>query len=341
MKRHLNTLFVTTDETYLSKEGEAVAVRQDGNTAMRIPIHMLQSIVCLGHVGVSPYLMALCARRGVSVSFLTQHGRFLGRVSGATSGNVLLRKSHFRLSEDPIAAFELARVFVRAKIHNCRVVVMRAARDHGDSDGLLDTTSERLANVLQRTKGTETLDGLRGLEGEAARQYFQTFPVLIRSADTAFAMHGRSRRPPQDPVNALLSFAYGILRSDVQAACESAGLDPQIGFLHADRSGRPALALDLMEELRPVLAERVVLSLINRQQVRSAGFVTDMGGGVRMEEETRKTVLAEYQARKNEELEHPFLGEKVTLGLVPLLQARLLARTIRRELDAYPAFLWR
>lgn len=341
MKKHLNTLFVTTDETYLSKEGEAVVVRQDGKTAMRIPIHMLQSIVCLGHVGVSPYLMALCARRGVSVSFLTPHGRFLGRVSGATSGNVLLRKSHFRLSEDPNAALELARVFVRAKIHNCRIAVMRAARDHGDSDGLLETATQRLANIVQRAGAAETLDTLRGLEGEAARHYFQTFHVLIRSADPIFTMNGRSRRPPRDPVNALLSFAYGILRSDFQAACESTGLDPQIGFLHADRSGRPALALDLMEELRPVLADRVVLSLINRQQVQPDGFDTDIGGAVRMMEETRKAVLAEYQARKQKELEHPFLGEKVTLGLVPLLQARLLARTIRGELDAYPAFLWR
>lgn len=341
MKTHLNTLFVTTEGSYLSKEGEAVVVRKDGGKALRVPIHMLVSIVCFGHVKFSPYLMALCGERGVAVTFMTPNGRFLGKVQGFTTGNILLRKDHFRLSEDRQRTLELARIFVQAKIHNCRVLILRAARDHGDSSGILKAMAAALAGSLRRAGHIQDLNQLRGIEGEAARNYFRSFRGLVTNPEPLFRIDGRTRRPPKDPVNALLSFVYSLLSADFRSACEQVGLDPQVGFLHADRPGRPGLALDLMEEFRPVLADRVVLSLLNRQQVRPGGFRFEAGGAVTMTDDTRKVVLSQYQKRKAEELEHPFLGEKVTLGLVPLLQARLLARTIRGDLDAYPAFIWR
>ena len=341
MKVHLNTLFVSTDGTYLAKEGEAVVVRKGDETALRVPVHLLQSVVCIGQVGMSQHLMGLCAERGVSVSFHRPSGRLVARVLGFTPGNVLLRKAQFRASEDAAASLDLARVFVTAKIVNCRVLLLRAARDHGDPEGRIRAAGEGLRSVLKRIRGAETLDALRGLEGEAARTYFGVFPCLIRTEESGLAFLGRSRRPPRDAPNALLSFAYAMLATDVRSACESVGLDSQVGFLHADRSGRPALALDLMEELRPVVADRVVLSMLNRRQIRASDFDQDLGGAVRITEGARKRFLAEFQNRKKEELDHPFLGEKVTLGAVPFLQARLLAKALRGELDGYPPFLWR
>ncbi len=341
MKTHLNTLFVTTEDTYLAKEGESVAVRKGRETAIRVPLHMLHSIVCFGRVRVSPQLMGHCGDRGVSMTFLTPSGRFLARVQGFTSGNVLLRKDHFRKSENDEETLEIARVFVQAKIHNCRILVLRGARDHGDPSSALAQGAENLGRCLRRAGVVDDLNRLRGIEGEAARHYFGIFQRLITNSHEAFLMTGRTKRPPRDRVNALLSFVYALLASDIRSACEAVGLDPQMGFLHADRAGRPGLALDLMEEWRPVLADRVVLSIINRQQVKSDGFRLETGGAVKMTEETRKAVLTEYQRRKQEEIEHPYLREKVTLGLMPLLQCRLLSRTIRGELDTYPAFLWR
>lgn len=341
MKTHLNTLFVSTEGTYLAKEGEAVVVKQGEARPLRVPVHMLESIVCFGAIKVSPYLMELCSKRGVSVTFLGHHGRFLARVQGPVSGNVVLRREQFRTSEDPAKALSYARVFVQAKIFNSRVVLGRASRDHGDPGGVLADTGARLKACIARAETAGTADQLRGIEGEAARHYFSAFPRLVRGSGDGLAMNGRSRRPPRDPVNALLSFTYALLAADLRSACETVGLDPQVGFLHSDRPGRAGLALDLMEELRPVIADRVSLSLLNRQQVTPDDFVTEIGGAVRMSEEARKTVLVQYQTRKKEELRHPFLGEKVSLGMVALLQTRLLARTLRGELDAYPAFLWR
>lgn len=341
MKRHLNTLYVTTEGSYVAKEREAVIVRREGTTVLRVPIHMLDSIVCFGAVKVSPYLMALAAERGVSISFMTPRGRFLARVHGFTSGNVLLRKDQFRASEDTESALDISRVIVKAKIHNCRVQVLRSGRDHGDGSGALDLAAGHLRRCLERAGRASDMDQLRGVEGEAAKHYFRVFSEMVRAPFEEFRMVGRTKRPPKDPINALLSFVYVLLAADCRGACESVGLDPQVGFLHADRPGRPGLALDLMEELRPVIAERVVLSLVNRQQVSSKEFVSEVGGAVRMTDSARKTVLEQYQTRKEEELKHPFLGEKVTLGLVPLLQARLLARTLRGELDTYPPFVWR
>lgn len=341
MKTHLNTLFVSTEGSYLAKEGEAVVVKHGAEKPLRVPIHMLESIVCFGPIKVSPFLMALCAERNVSISFLESNGRFLARVQGRMSGNVLLRKDQFRASEDAGRSLELARVFVQAKIHNSRVVVVRAGRDHGDPDGVLDLGATHLKRCVRKAGVAQELNQLRGIEGEAAKHYFSVFGALLRDPNEEFEMHGRSRRPPRDPVNALLSFTYSLLASDLRSACEAVGLDPQVGFLHADRPGRAGLALDLMEELRPVLAERVVLSVINRGQVTRKQFHVEVGGGVRMTDDARKTTLIQYQKRKQEVLQHPFLGEKVSLGIVPLLQARLLARTLRGELDAYPPFLWR
>jgi len=341
MKAHLNTLFVTTESTYLAKEGEAVVVKQGDAKPLRVPIHMLESIVFLAHGSMSPYLMAHCAQNRVSVSFLEPNGRFLARIEGRTSGNVLLRKDQFRASEDPARVLDFARVFVQAKIHNCRTVLTRAVRDHGDVSGSIQAAADKLARCLRRVRATNELNELRGVEGEAARYYFAAFPAMIRSEDDRLKMTGRTRRPPKDPVNALLSFAYALLVSDIRSACESVGLDPQVGYLHADRPGRAGLALDLAEELRPVLADRVVLSLLNRQQITGDQFEFEDGGGVRMRDDARKTFLIQYQKRKQQEIKHPFLGERATLGLIPLLQARLFARTLRGDLDGYPPFLWR
>ena len=332
---------MTTPGSYLAKEGEAVLVRNKGETTLRVPIHLLESIVCLGPVGASPHLLGLCGKRNVSVSFLKPNGKFLARVTGFTAGNVLLRKAQYRASEDTQRCLELARIPVQAKLHNCRVVLLRAARDHGDSSGLLSKAADYLARCISKAGSSSNLNQLRGIEGESARQYFGAFHELIRSSETEFQMQGRTRRPPLDRVNALLSFLYALLVSDLRSACETVGLDPQVGFLHGDRPGRPSLALDLMEEFRPVLCDRTALSLINRQQVKPDGFEVEPTGAVRMHDETRKTLLVQYQKRKQEEIEHPFLGEKVTLGLVPLIQVRLFAKTLRGELDAYPAFLWK
>lgn len=341
VRTHLNTLFVMTEDSYLSKEGEAVVVKQGEATPLRVPIHMLSGIVFMAPAKMSPYLMALCAERNVSVSFCDSNGRFLARVEGRMSGNVLLRKSQFRAAEAPDAALPYARSFVQAKIHNCRMVLGRALRDHGDPSGVIRTSWEHLARCLKRAGAVTDVDTLRGIEGEAARYYFDAFPSLVRNTDPALKMNGRTRRPPRDPVNALLSFAYMLLALDMRSACETVGLDPQVGYLHADRPGRVSLALDLAEEFRAVIADRVVLSLLNRQQIGADGFERDAGGGVRLTDGARKTFLMEYQQRKKEELKHPFLGDNISLGLGPLLQARLLARALRGDMDSYPPFLWR
>lgn len=341
VRRHLNTLFVTTENTYLSKEGESVVVKQDDTKPLRVPIHMLNGIVFMAPATLSPYLMALCAEHNVSVSFIETNGRFLARVEGRASGNVLLRKSQFRTAEAPERALTYAQSFVQGKIHNCRVLLARAVRDHGDETGLLQTTAGHLVGCLKRARAALDVDTLRGIEGEAARHYFMVFSSLIRSSDPALEMNGRNRRPPRDPVNALLSFAYALLALDTRAACETVGLDPQVGYLHADRPGRVSLALDLAEEFRPVIADRVALSLLNRRQITGDDFEHEEGGAVRLKDAARKTFITEYQKRKQEEVKHPFLGDRVTLGLAPLLQARLLARALRGDTEGYPPFLWR
>ena len=341
MKRLLNTLFVTTSESYLAKEGETVVVRAEGRTKLRVPIHNLEGIVALGRIGASPDLMELCGERGVGLSFLTETGRFKARIQGPVSGNVLLRRGHYRLADDPDQTAGVALAVITAKTANCRQVLLRAARDHpkkGPAQALREAAGQ-MEQILARLGPKDPLDALRGHEGEAARAYFGVFSLLINAREFAFT--GRNRRPPLDPVNAMLSFLYSVLAHDVTSALEGAGLDPAVGFLHRDRPGRPGLALDLMEELRPILADRVVLTLINRGQVSAQGFTKTETGAVIMDDETRKTVIAAYQNRKQDEIRHPFLEERVSFGLVPHLQARLMARFIRGDLDGYPAFIWR
>lgn len=343
MKQHLNTLFVTTEGSYLAKDGQAVAVRIQRETRLRVPLHNLDGVVCFGRVGCSPSLMSACAQAGVTISYLTPQGRFLAAVVGFTPGNVLLRRQQYRAADDPHRAAAIAGHSVAAKIANCRSVLLRAARDAAQESVAAPLTSaaRRMAEQLEAARKCPPLDVLRGIEGTAANTYFSAFPHMINVDDPAFRFGGRNRRPPADPVNALLSFFYALLAHDARSACEAAGLDAAVGFLHRDRSGRPGMALDLMEEFRPLLADRLVLSLINRRQVSPSGFTTTPSGAVEMDEKTRKAVLVAYQKRKQATILHPFLGEKTTLGLLVHLQARLMARHLRGDLDAYPPFIWR
>jgi len=341
VKKHLNTIFVTSEGAWLSKDGETVSIRVDGETKLRVPIHLIEGIVCFGNVTMSPFLMAHCAEHGVGVSFMTGNGRFLARVEGAVSGNVLLRRAQYRWADDPARSADLARSFVLAKIANSRLVLQRAARDHPAIADRLRPAVDTLAESLPDVERAGSVDSIRGLEGDAARHYFGVFGHLMLARDSGFSFEGRSRRPPRDPANALLSFVYTLLLHDVRSALEAVGLDPQVGFLHRDRPGRPGLALDLMEEFRAFLADRLVLSLINRGQVKDRGFEQRETRGVWMKAETRKTVLVAYQDRKKEEIRHPFLDEKCTVGAIPHIQALLLARRIRGDLDAYPPFFWR
>jgi CRISPR-associated protein Cas1 len=347
MKHLLNTLFVTTQGAYLAREGETVLVRVEQETRLRVPVHTLGGIVCFGNVGASPFLLGLCGERGVAVAFLTERGRFLARVEGPVRGNVLLRREQYRRADDAERCAGIVRAIVVAKVANARTVLQRAVRDHADTPGVpaLEAAAEGLAGNLRRLEGPHgeamNVDTLRGVEGEAAATYFGAFDHLIVSQKEGFRFVTRTRRPPLDPVNALLSFLYTLLTHDVVAALESVGLDPAVGFLHRDRSGRPGLALDLMEEFRPALADRLALSLINRQQVRAKGFTTTDTGAVTMDDATRKEVLVAWQTRKQEEILHPYLGEKVAVGLLPYTQALLLARHLRGDIDAYPAFFWK
>ncbi|EFC91101.1 CRISPR-associated protein Cas1 [Dethiosulfovibrio peptidovorans DSM 11002] len=342
MKKLLNTLFVMTQGAYLAKKGETVVVKVEREERLRLPIHNLEGICCFGNVSCSPFLMGLCGERGVGLSFFSESGRFMARSIGAISGNVLLRKAQYRLSEDGDNSAKLARNMIVAKIANCRTSIRRGVRDaHVLDNRTLETCSDRLTVILAELKKTMDLASLRGKEGEAARAYFSAFGNLITSQAEDFSFHGRNRRPPQDNVNALLSFVYTLLCHDVSNALEGVGLDPQVGFLHRDRPGRASLALDLMEELRPLIADRLVLSLINRRQVSPSGFIVRESGGVIMDEQTRKKVLGAYQKRKQDEFRHPFLDEKISLGLLPYCQSLLLARFLRGDLPEYPPLRWR
>ena len=340
MKKHLNTLYVTTQNAYLNKEGQSVVVNVEKETRLRVPVHTLDGIVCFGAVSMSPFLMHHCAESNVAVSFLSQYGKFLARIQGPVSGNVLLRREQYRVADQPEAAAAIARNMLIGKLANARAVLRRALRDHGENDGLKKAES-RLTQYLQRLEKPLPIDELRGNEGEAAASYFAAFPQLITVGDEAFAFTGRNRRPPTDPVNALLSFAYTLLVHDCRSALEGVGLDPCVGYLHTDRPGRPSLALDLMEEFRAILADRLVLSLINRRQIQPKDFNDSAGGAVSMTDSARKELLNAWQKRKQEEITHPYLGEKCKVGLLPHLQAQLLARHLRGDLEAYPPFIWR
>lgn len=346
MRRHLNTLFVTSEGAWLRKDGANIVVEVEKTEIGRVPVHMMGGVVCFGRVGVSPPLMGHCAEQGIAISFLSEHGRFLARVEGPQSGNVLLRRQQYRLADDAAAGAVIARALVAGKAANQRTVLRRALRDHGadmsEADrARLDDAQRRLGDAARRAAEAADTDTARGFEGDAANAYFGVFDLLIRRDDPAFRFTGRSRRPPLDACNALLSFLYAMVGHDCRSALETVGLDPQVGFLHRDRPGRASLALDLMEEMRPVLADRVALSLINRQQLAASDFQRRDGGATVLSDEARKTVLTTYQERKRDEITHPFLNEKITLGLVPHIQARLLARHLRGDIDGYPPFLWK
>jgi CRISPR-associated protein Cas1 len=344
VKKLLNTVYVTTEGASLRKDGENFVAEVDGVERARVPFHMMNSVVLFGAIFVSPPLMQALASLGITVVLLDRAGRFQARIEGPVSGNVLLRRAQYRASENPD---EIVRSIVSAKVANQRAVLQRALRDYGaemaaDQRARIDAVVDRLAQILRRVAFTnEGIDVLRGAEGEAAQNYFSIFGDLIRSPDAEIRFSGRSRRPPLDPVNALLSFLYTLLTHDCRSAAEGVGLDPAVGFLHRDRPGRPSLALDLMEELRPILADRLALSLFNRRQLRARDFETRDGGAVLLSDDGRRTVLTAWQERKKEERRHPFLEEGAPFGLVPHLQAQLLARHLRGDLDAYPPWIWK
>jgi CRISP-associated protein Cas1 len=343
MKTHLNTLYIQTDGAYVAREGQQILVRVEKETKLRLPVHHLGGLVCFGRIGVSPSAMHLCGESGVAISMLSRSGRFLARIDGFTSGNVLLRREQYRRADSDAASAAIACSIVRAKIANCRGVLLRHLRDHGSTIGTSDVraASDSLSASLMSLHPELSLDAVRGVEGEAAARYFAVFDHLIIAQKESLRFSGRTRRPPTDPVNALLSFMYSILAHDLRSACESVGLDPAVGFLHRDRPGRPGLALDLMEEFRAYLVDRLVLTLINRRQITLADLTREESGAYRLTEAARKRVLVAYQERKQETLEHPFLQEKMSLGLVPHIQARLLARHLRGDLDVYPPFFSR
>ena len=343
MKKLLNTLFITTQGAYLSKEGETIVVFVEKENRLQVPIHTIGGIVCFGQISITPYLMGFCAENNVAISFLTEYGKFLASVQGMVSGNVLLRREQYRRADDEKSSVQIAKSVLTGKIANCRTVLQRAKRDHyGKVDGsVISEVSGRLSYSLEQVQRVVSLDTLRGVEGESANNYFGVFDHLIVAEKDSFKFIGRSRRPPLDNVNCLLSFLYSLLAHDVRAALECVGLDSCVGFLHRDRPGRPGLALDLMEEFRPFLADRLALSLINREQVQPKGFKKTEAGGVLMDDETRKTVLVAYQKRKQEEIVHPYLKENVQIGILFYIQALLLARHLRGDLDGYPVFIWR
>lgn len=346
MRRHLNVIYVTSEDAWLRKERENVVVEVDGVERGRAPLHMLSGIMCFTRTGASPALMAACAEAGIALSFLTPNGKFLARVEGKRSGNVLLRRRQYHVADAPDDAAPIAASMLAAKLTNQRTVLMRAMRDYGSSmdtaqKSAIDTTVKHLQFGARKLLSTNDIATMRGIEGDAARTYFDTFNILIRNDDPAFRFTGRSRRPPLDRVNAVLSFLYAMLGHDCRSALESVGLDPQVGFIHTDRPGRASLALDMMEELRCIFADRLVFSLINRRQISAKDFVVEDSGAVTIKDDARKAVLVAWQERKQDEIRHPFLDEKITWGLIPHIQAQLLARHLRGDLDGYPAFFWK
>lgn len=341
MRKLLNILYITSPDSYLARDGENVVIRVAESEKFRIPVHNIEGIVTFGYTGASPALLGLCAERNVGISFLTEHGRFWGRLSGPVKGNVLLRRKQYRMADIQEDALSVSRLLIAGKIANCRNVLQRVLRDHDNEE---NTTALKEASSLLDIRQKQALkagdvDILRGIEGDAANTYFGVFNHFIVAQRDSFIMNGRTRRPPKDNVNALLSFVYTLLAHEVQSALETVGLDPYVGFLHTDRPGRAGLALDLMEEFRPYLADRLVLTLINRKQVQAKGFVNRGQSGILMDDDTRKQVLTAWQKRKQEEIQHPFLKESIPVGLLPYTQALLLSRLIRGDLDNYPVFV--
>ena len=340
MRKLLNTLYVTTPESYLSKDGMNVVISVNQQEVFRIPIINIEAIVTFGYMGASPGLMKLCTDNNVALTFLSPHGRFVSRIQGQTRGNVLLRKSQYRLADDQTWSLHLAQLMVAGKIQNYRNVLRRYLRDYGENSEVLAAAN---ALDIQKRDALRTRDRaeLMGTEGLAANQYFAAFPHLILQQKADFPFNGRNRRPPKDATNAMLSLAYTLLANDTAAALETVGLDPYVGFFHTLRPGRTSLALDVMEELRSYLGDRFVLSLINRKQVAADDFLYQGEKGVVLTDKGRRTFLTAWQNRKKEEIIHPYLKEKMPVGLLPYVQAMLLARYVRNDIDDYPVFLFK
>ncbi|GLC88904.1 type I-C CRISPR-associated endonuclease Cas1c [Lysinibacillus piscis] len=343
MRKLLNTLFITTPDIYLTLKGETVIVTHDEQQLGRIPLHNLEAICTFGYAGASPSLMHACAERNISLTFLSRSGRFLARVVGESKGNVVLRKTQYRLSESVEESAKIARNFIFAKVANQKWILERMTRDYPLRIDVpaFKKISATLSDYLKEILETEDLDVLRGLEGQAANHYFKCFDQMILQQKESFYFKTRNRRPPTDNVNALLSFTYTLLAKDVSAALENVGLDAYVGYLHRDRPGRASLALDVMEELRGVVADRFVLKLINKKIVTAKDFIQKENGAVLLTEDGRKKFIQAWQERKQETLTHPFLKEKINWGLVPHAQAMLLARYLRGDLEEYPPFLWK
>jgi len=334
MRHHLNTLYISTQGSWVFKDGKNVVVKNDSDVIGRVPIHLIESMVCIGQVNVSAPLLGFCAESGVTVVYLDRNGRFQARVEGPVAGNVLLRKAQYLKSDNDATCKEIVATIVAAKVHNQRTLLRRSKRDHGDTGGAIAQADKLLGRLLAKLPQDLTVDQLRGYEGDAARIYFECFPNTLRG-DAYFKFNGRSRRPPKDPVNALLSFTYTLLTHDCRSALESVGLDPACGYLHKDRPGRPSLALDISEEFRAPLAERLCLSLINRKQLNKKHFTAGDAGAVMLNDEGRKIVIEQWQKRKSDEVNHAFIDEKMPIGTVIHAQAVLMARHLRGDIDAY------
>lgn len=343
MKKLLNTLYVTIPETYLSLDGENIVVLKEKLEIGRVPLHNIERIMTFGYMGASPALMGKCVEYGIELVFMTPYGKFLARVEGGINGNVLLRREQYRIADATDKSLEIARAMIIGKIYNSRQVICRVLRDHKlrVNAEILQNKANFLQESLEKCKSVKTLDSLRGIEGESASIYFSVFDDMILQQRDAFCFKERSKHPPMNNVNALLSFAYSLCTSMCASALESVGLDPYVGFMHTDRPGRRSLALDLVEEFRAWFCDRFVLMLINKKVINTNDFEQKEDGAVLLNENGRREVLAAWQKRKTEVIKHPFLDEKMEWGMIPYVQALLLARYIRGDLDAYPVFMWK
>lgn len=343
MRQLLNTLFVTSEDVYLSLDGENVVANREKQELARYPLHTLSGIITFSYSGASPALMGACAKRGIALAYCTPRGRFLARTSGENNGNVLLRRTQYRLADDLTASCRIARTMIFGKLYNARWSIERTRRDHGlRVDGEKFTAaSVAIRDLLPQVMAQADLDSLRGLEGVGATFYFGVLDDMFLSGKETFSFRSRTRRPPLDPINAMLSFAYSLLSHDCASALESVGLDSYVGFLHRDKPGRSSLALDLMEEMRPCIADRFVLTLVNNRVIKASDFEKEADGAVLLNDAGRRAFLKAWQEKKRDTLTHPYLGEKIAWGLVPYVQALLLVRYLRGDLDEYPPFLWK
>jgi len=341
MRKIKNTLYVTKPGIYISREGECLMAIDENKKSIRIPAQNLEGLVYMGYPGISPMACKLCLENNITISIMEPNGKFITRMEGSVKGSVLTRKKQYLLSEDKILANRIASRFLVAKIANYRTLLIRAKRDHGDKIPDYSKNCRRMKKIIEDLLVVPSYQEILGLEGEAALEYFDALPGIILSEDEDFKFVNRNRRPPTDRINCLLSFLYSLLSHECTSACESVGLDPQVGFLHKDRPGRPSLALDLMEELRAVFADRMVLNLVNRGQIKSDDFIVKPQGEITLKDNARKTILDSWQKKKQSTLVHPYLNEKIEFGLIPYVQAFLLSKYIRKQIDEYPAFIWR